>query len=107
MFLLGSSSFLIVLQAGRARFLNRMVIEQFIAGLPANYAKQVQTDGCLYRTISACVSYVRRLWSSEGTTTRGPGPGARWMTWGMAAAAESPTPKNCLCYSCHCQRMMS
>jgi len=68
---------------------NRMVIEQFINGLPHEYARQVRISGKT-ETITECVKFLRNVRGAEG------GGGGNPAATAMAAA----TPASSMCYKC-------
>ena len=52
-----------------------VLIEQFVRGLPREFAKQIRTNGNR-STISSCVAFVRDLRSVEATSPMGSSPSA-------------------------------
>ena len=89
---------------------NRVVIEQFIAGLPRDYARQLRVSGKT-ATIGECVSFVRGLRSADAAT-RAPAAVAAWTdSSGVANAigsshkgagsVSSNSKKSVMCYNCN------
>ena len=71
---------------------NRVVIEQFLSGLPTVYARQARTNAET-DTTQKCVTYVRKLRSAERTSGTADG---------MAAASMGPgSQAKFLCYECN------
>ena len=77
-----------------------MVIQQFIAGLLSEYARQMRMNAKT-DTISECMAYVRKLRSSEDASVREARQDGNYAQTGMAAAADGSGQKNFLCYACH------
>ena len=71
---------------------NRVVIEQFLSGLPTVYARQARTNAET-DTIQKCVTYVRKLRSAERPSGTADGMAAASMGHGSQAKF--------LCYECN------
>ena len=71
---------------------DRVVIEQFVAGLPWEFQRQLRIN-CSMESVSDCIEYVRRLRSAEGTSRPKEPVGA--------AAASSQRSRNVLCFRCN------
>ena len=77
---------------------NRVVIEQFIGGLPREYGKQLRTNGKT-DCIQDCIAYVRNIRSAESSS--GAYVAAPVSTVSVQPARGHKTKANVLCYACH------
>jgi len=76
---------------------NVVAIEQFIAGLPKEFGRQVRMHATL-TNLKSCVEYVRRLRAAEGAAA---GPRQEYVSAAAPETAPSSGKKSYMCFKCN------